>query len=222
MPIRLEVFGGKTAQPELLVADLGKRWAVEQVFVKVFPCCSWIQAPVQQLVALRGMKPLAASAIEKVRIGVNSYAKRINAAPAPVDTMGAQYSMPYCSALALTGDPTDPKMYSESAIGDQARRDLAARTELSVDPEMEAVYPRHYGASVEVQLTNGQTLRSSILDPHGMPGDPCTESKRLEKFTRLAARVLAPSRIERAIETVRSLERSSSARAFGALLRQSR
>lgn len=215
----LEVFGGKTAQPELLGADLGQRWAVEQVFVKVFPCCSWIQAPVQQLVALRGTKPLAASAIEKVRIGVNSYAKRINGEPAPLDTMGAQYSIPYCAALALTGDPADPDMYSASAIDDQTRRKLAATTELFIDPQMEAVYPRHYGASVEVQLTNGQNLRSTILDPHGMPADPCTEGERLEKFSRLAARVLAPVHIERAIEIVRSLQRLGSARELGALLR---
>ena len=34
----LEVFGGKTAEPEWLTKDLGERWAVQQVFVKVFPC----------------------------------------------------------------------------------------------------------------------------------------------------------------------------------------
>jgi len=25
------------------------------------------------------------------------------------------------------------------------------------------------------------------MDPHGMPGDPCTEAERREKFSRLAA-----------------------------------
>jgi 2-methylcitrate dehydratase PrpD len=216
----LEVFGGATAQPELLTKHLRERWAIDQVFVKVFPCCSWIQAPVQQLVALRGAAPLAPGAIEKVRVGVNSYAKRINNEPAPIDTMGAQYSIPYCAALALTGDPSDPGMYSGAAIEDPARRKIAAGVGLFIDPEMEAVYPRHYGASVEVQLTNGKTLKSSILDPHGMPGDPCTEAERIEKFTRLAGRVLAASSVERVIECVNTLDSGkTSARALGALLR---
>ena len=189
------------------------------MFVKVFPCCSWIQAPVQQLVSLRGAKPLAASQIEAVRIGINSYAKRINAEPAPVDTMGAQYSIPYCTALALTGDPHDPGMYSGAALDDATRRRIAATAELFVDPEMEAVYPRHYGASVEVRLTDGRTLSSIILDPHVMPADPVTETERLDKFARLASRVLPQQTIERAIQSVRTLDRLRSARELAAVLR---
>ncbi|HEX2829269.1 MAG TPA: MmgE/PrpD family protein [Burkholderiales bacterium] len=215
----LEVFGGETAQPDLIGKDLGERWAVNRVFVKVFPCCSWIQAPVQQLVALRGAQPLAASQIEAVRIGVNSYARRINGEPAPVDTMGAQYSIPYCTALALTGNPHDPAMYSGGALEDASRRALASKVELFVDPEMEAVYPRHYGASVEVRLADGRKLPSSILDPHGMPADPVTESERLQKFSRLASRVLPPQTVERAVQSVRTLDRLRSARELAAALR---
>jgi 2-methylcitrate dehydratase PrpD len=215
----LEVFGGKTAHPDLLTKDLGEHWAVTQVFVKVFPCCSWIQAPVQQLLALRGPKPLAPAAIRKVRIGVNSYAKRINGERVPADTMGAQYSIPYCAALALTGDPSDPAMYSGAALDDLARRKIAANAELFVDAEMEAVYPRHYGASVEVELTDGRALKSTILDPHGMPADPCSESERLEKFARLASRVLAGASVERAVHIVRMLDRMRSARELTAALK---
>ena len=215
----LDVFGGKTAEPALIEKDLGERWAVSQVFVKVFPCCSWIQAPVQQLVALRGDKPLATAQIQSVRVGVNSYAKRINSEREPVDTMGAQYSIPYCTALALTGNPHDPAMYSGAALDDVSRRRIAASAELFVDPEMEAAYPRHYGASVEVRLTDGRVLASSILDPHGMPADPVTESERLEKFARLASRVLSPQTVERAVHGVRTLDRLRSARELAAVLR---
>jgi 2-methylcitrate dehydratase PrpD len=214
----LEVFGGKTADPALLTKDLGERWAVDQVFTKVFPCCSWIQAPVQQLVALRGAKPLAASDIEVVRVGVNSYAKRINGERQPVDTMGAQYSIPYCAALALTGDPHDPAMYSGAALDDAARRRISASADIFVDPDMEAAYPRHYGARVEVRLVDGRVLESSILDPHGMPADPCSESERLEKFARLASRVLSATNVERAVQTVRTLDRIGSSRELTAVL----
>ena len=65
----LEVFGGEGARPGLLAADLGKQWAVERVFVKVYPCCSWIQATVQQLVSLRGAAPLQAGEIRKITVG---------------------------------------------------------------------------------------------------------------------------------------------------------
>ena len=67
-------------------------------------------------------------------------------------------------------------MYTEEAINEPQRRELARRVELYVDPEMEAAYPKHYGSRVEVQFANGKALRSFVLDPHGMPADPVTEA----------------------------------------------
>lgn len=216
----LEVFGGKTARAELLASNLGRQWAVERVYVKVYPCCSWIQATVQQLVALRGPQPLAAQEIRQVIVGTNSYAKRINGEVAPVDTMGAQYSIPYCAALALTADPADPAQYGHAALDDAARRELARRVELVIDKEMEAVYPEHYGARVELQLASGERRGSVVLDPHGMPADPCNETERLEKFSRLAsALVKSPATIANIAKTIQGAAQLKSVRAITDLLR---
>jgi 2-methylcitrate dehydratase PrpD len=208
----LEVFGGKTARPDLLTAGLGKDWAMECVYVKVYPCCSWIQAAVQQLVALRGPQPLRPEDIRQVRIGISSYAAKNNGEPAPVDTMGAQYSFPYCAALALTGDPTDPGMYLVKAIGDAERRALARRVELYVDDQMEAAYPKHYGSRIELLLANGERRTSFVLDPHGMPADPVSNQERLDKFTRLAGHSKSSAAVNDITRVVQRAEKLSSVR----------
>jgi 2-methylcitrate dehydratase PrpD len=215
----LEAFSGDTARPEQLAVELGQRWAVTQVFVKVYPVCSWIQATVQQLVALRGPEPFEASQVRSVKIGVNAYAIRSNGEPTPPDTMGAQYSIPYCAALALTANPSDPLMYAPEAIADVPRRDLAKRVELVVDPQMEAAYPKHYGARVEINLANGESRASMVMDPHGMPGDPCTDAERVEKFSRLASRVKSPEAVAGIIRKVKSAESLSSVHELAVLLR---
>jgi 2-methylcitrate dehydratase PrpD len=215
----LEVYGGKTARPELLIAGLGKDWAMECVYVKVFSCCSWIQAAVQQLVDLRGPRPLQPADIEQVRIGVSSYAVKNNGEPAPVDIMGAQYSFPYCAALALAGDPADPGMYLEKAIDDAGRRALARRVELYVDPEMEAAYPRHYGSRIELALANGERRASFVLDPHGMPADPVSDQERIEKFARLAGCAKPSGRVSDIARTVQRAEKLSSVRELMELVR---
>ena len=199
----LEVTAGDAASPEQLLATLGSRWAIEHVYVKIYPCCAWIQAAVQQLVALRGPRPLSAAEIASVRVGVSAYARAQNGAVAPADTFGAQFSIPYCCALALMGEPADPAMYAPEMIDEPARRALARRVEIVVDPEMEAAYPRHYGARVSLELANGERRSSAVLDPHGMPADPCTPEELLQKFGRLAGRVKAPDEIERMVATVR-------------------
>jgi 2-methylcitrate dehydratase PrpD len=215
----LEVYGGKTARPELLTAGIGERWAMECVYVKVYSCCSWIQAAVQQLVALRGPRPLDPEDVRQVRIGVSRYALRNNGEPAPVDIMGAQYSFPYCAALALAGDPADPRLYLEEAIDDAGRRALARRVELYMDEEMEAAYPKHYGSRIELVLASGERRASFVLDPHGMPADPVTEQERLEKFTRLAGCAKPSGRVSDIRSAVQRAEKLSSARELMELIR---
>ena len=101
----LEVFGGEGAQPTRMTLDLGHSWAMRDVWFKVYPICGWIQPVVQLLVELRGPRPLKLEQVKAVQVGVSRYAVQNNGEPAPVDTMGAQYSIPYCAAVALTGDP---------------------------------------------------------------------------------------------------------------------
>lgn len=216
----LEVFSGKSARPEQLSRDLGTRWALEGVYVKVYSCCAWIQSAVQQLVAMRGPKPLVPREVKKLRIGVSSYSAKNNAAAEPPDTMGAQYSLPYCVALAATANPADPAMFALDAINDPSRRELARRIEIVVDPEMEAAYPKHFGARVELELANGERHSSAVLDPHGMPVDPCTERERLEKFTRLASFVKPEATITEIIGKVRGVEQLKSVQELTALLRE--
>ena len=202
----LEVLAGKSARPEQLALDLGRRWAVEQVYVKVYPCCAWIQATVQQLVAMREAQPVKAEELKKLRIGVCSYAARNNGNVAPPDTMGAQYSLPYCAALAVTADPRDPAMYFGDQLDEPARRKLARRIELVVDPEMETAYPKHYGARVHLELANGERHDSAVLDPHGMPSDPCGNEERLAKFRLLVRHCMPDARALQLIEAVGKIE----------------
>ena len=215
----LEVTAGDSARPETIAPDLGSRWAIEHVYVKLYPCCAWIQAAVQQLVAMRGAHPLRLTDIAKVRVGVSAYAKAQNGAVEPADTFGAQFSIPYCCALALMGDPADPAMYAPEVIDDPDRRALARRIEIVVDPEMEAAYPRHYGARVELELANGERKASAVLDPHGMPADPCTPQELLAKFENLAGRVKAKAQVASLIKTVRHAAGLASVAPLAALLR---
>jgi len=215
----LEVYGGKTARPELLTEGLGRDWAMTSIFVKVYSCCSWIQGAVQQLVALRGPRPLRPDDVKQVRIGVSSYAAKNNGEPAPVDIMGAQYSFPYFAALALAGDPTDPAMHLEKEIGNPERRALARRVELYTDDQMEAAYPKHYGSRIELVLASGERRTSFVLDPHGFPADPVTDPERIEKFTRLAGKAKPAARVSDITAAVQRVEKLSSVRELMELVR---
>ncbi|MDQ8730445.1 MmgE/PrpD family protein [Bradyrhizobium sp. LHD-71] len=191
----LEVFGGAGADASKLTHGLGRNWAVRDVWFKVFPICGWIQAVVVLLSEARGTRPLSIGEIKTARIGVSAYAAKNNGEPAPVDTMGAQYSIPYCAAVALLGEPRDPKSFLIDAINDPVTRALASKIEVVVDPAIEAIYPRQFGASMRLELADGTLHERAVMECHGTPADPCTEREHLDKFRWLAGSVLPASAV---------------------------
>jgi 2-methylcitrate dehydratase PrpD len=215
----LEVFGGEGADVSQLVSGLGSEWADSSLCMKIYPICAWIQATVQGLVALRGDAPLQATDVESVRVGVSAYAARNNANPEPMDTMGAQYSIPYCAATALIGDPAAPLDYGAEAVAEPARRALARRVEVFVDPEMDAAYPLHYGARVQLMLTDGTRREAVIHDPHGVTFDPCSIEEVEQKFRRLAASTLSADRVEALRRAIRDCEQLPDVRSLTQMAR---
>ncbi|MFO1162233.1 MAG: MmgE/PrpD family protein [Reyranellaceae bacterium] len=203
----LEVFGGETARPERLTRGLGRDWAVMDIWFKVYPICGWIQSVVQILSSLRGNRTFEATDIEKVRVGVSAYAARNNGEPAPVDTMGAQYSIPYCAALSLLGDPRDPAEYARDRVADAALRAVARKVEIHVDPDADAVYPAKFAASVELAVAGSTPLSASVHECHGTPADPCSTAELRAKFMLLAGRRLAASEAAAVADDVARLER---------------
>jgi hypothetical protein len=58
-----------------------------------------------------------------------------------------------------------------------------------------------------------------VLDPHGMPADPCTPEELREKFVRLAARVRSQAQAAAIAETVERTAELPDVQALSMLLR---
>jgi len=162
---------------------------------------------------------LSIGEIRKVRIGVSAYAAKNNGEPAPVDTMGAQYSIPYCAAVALLGEPRDPGSFLVDAVNDPMTRALAAKVEIVVDPAIEAVYPRQFGASMRLELADGTTHERTVMECHGTPADPCSEQEHLDKFRWLAGSVLPASAVGELTTLIETVPALASVRDLTAKLR---
>jgi 2-methylcitrate dehydratase PrpD len=215
----LEVFGGKSANVERLCEALGDHWATDDIWVKLYPMCGGIHTAAQLLEQLRGSTPLRVEDVMAVRIGVSKFAARNNGDPAPVDTMGAQYSIPYCAAVALLADPKDPAMFSERALARPELREIARRVSLFVDEQAEAVYPNKLGARVELQLRGGEVRTSAVLDAHGTPTDPCSDADRRERFLKLGAAGLSPPALNNVLDVIERLDTLPSVRPVSEALR---
>ncbi|MBI4189039.1 MAG: MmgE/PrpD family protein [Betaproteobacteria bacterium] len=203
----LSTYGRDQSEPHALDRNLGEDYVVMKVRTKCYPCYyGGVQAMVQALQALRREHDIRPSDIAKVRVGTNSRGVTLHGEVAPRETMAAQYSMPFTAALALAGDPRDPRSFSGDALDDPTVCQVARKVELYGDPEIDAMEPPRRAAHVEVRLTDGRTLQSKLADAHGRPGDPCTPDEVKDKFRTLAAVSQTPESIARVLSLVERLE----------------
>ena len=188
----LEVFGGASTRPQALDEDAGERFAVA-AWTKVYPFCGGLHAMAQALETLRTRHAIGPQSVKHVRVGVKASSLKTHAEVAPKETMAAQYSMPFAAALALVGDPRDPRAFIGEALNDPAVCALARRVELHHDPRMEGKeYPSIVGgAHVELELDDGRKFESEMWNAHGMPTKPCSEEQIRKKFRSVAGECIS-------------------------------
>jgi 2-methylcitrate dehydratase PrpD len=74
-------------------------------------------------------------------------------------------------------------------------------------------YPAHYGASIQVDLKNGQCIEAALADAPGDPENPLSETELLAKNERvMIAAQHAPHLVKQLIDACSKLPESSSMR----------
>ena len=104
----------------------------------------------------------------------------VNNIPAPSDLMMAQYSLPFCVALAHHHDARDPASFNLKSFNDPAIRSLAQRVTITVADE--AKHGHTIASTVTVTLKDGRMLSRRVDSFKGTPEQPLDRAEMREKF----------------------------------------
>jgi 2-methylcitrate dehydratase PrpD len=191
-------------QPARLIADLGNSWAIEGAYQKIYSCCRWAHAPVDAVLRLQQDHAIDPDSIEAVEVRTFARAMTLNNEAAPATLESAQYSIPFCVALALSRGAAALLPIDAEALGDRAVIALARRVRLCVDDDIDCAFPAVAGARVSVEAV-GSVHRATVLQPLGEPSNPLSATEADAKFARLADRSLdvpAALRLKRAVQSL--------------------
>ncbi len=202
------MIGTDTWTPQALTNGLGTTWQLEWIGLKPYPCCRHahgvIDAARQALEDLR-VEP---AAIDEIAVAGPVWVHGVPFSnPAPQTMHDAQYSLPYCIAVALLGvEPGlawfEPALYSRADV-----RALAARVRIVPQPEG--------GAGGSVRMTaGGRTRTSAVRLPRGSPALPLSPVEREAKYRRLLGALLPPDRIRQTYADLTELPPTLDVRAF--------
>jgi 2-methylcitrate dehydratase PrpD len=196
---------------EKLLDGIGERWAIQPLSLKSYPTHVTHQAVVHAIQLFKRDRELDPGQITGVTIkGDKHIMEPRHTVRDPKSLMGAQYSLPFAAAVALTRDLSDPLAYDEDTLWDSQVRELASRIELT--PAEGSDYPQitiEFGG--EVQTLSAGPAKGSAKNPF-VWDDVC------DKFRRYAGRVIAERRVSAIIAAIEDLNGCKDIGEIGALL----
>ena len=161
----LDAFGlAEMNEPAVLTQGLGSEWETRRICLKRYAAHINAHTPVQALRELMAEHKFGAADVAHI--------------PEPADILKAQYSVPFCVAIALHRDPDDPRSFDESAVKDPAIRAAAKALELRKRADASSVR----SSTVTVTLKDGRKLTKRGDVYRGMPADPLSRDELKRKF----------------------------------------
>ena len=177
----------RDGDPKRLTAGLREQWKTTHLMFKRYSCHITAHVPVTALVGLKSRYGFVGNDVESIVVAGGEKMLSHHNITEPGDIPTAQYSTPFCVALACYADPRDPGAFSEAALNDPAIRNLCRKVNLAL------LQPVHTGnplaSRVTVRLKDGREVKEESEHFPGMPQQPLDRMALREKFETITAGV---------------------------------
>ena len=201
---------------EKLTTGLGRNWETMDIDFKPYPCCHANHASIECALFLKHHYDIDPDQIAEVECKVGKETLELVCEPvevklAPPTTYGAQFSLNYTVAVALSDGRVGIREFSEEKIKDPNILELARKVKYELDPAFspslaEGTYPGY----VKAIMKNGKSYEYEIKFIKGMPQNPLTEQDVKSKFMANATSVVPEEQARKIISLVDKVDEISS------------
>jgi 2-methylcitrate dehydratase PrpD len=195
--------------PEILTADLGKRFEGVNVAIKPYPCCRGIHPAIDAALALSMEENIRSKDIKEIILSVTDAHMKLLCHPldakrSPRSPVDAQFSIPWGVASAIVGRCVGLDDFTESAIKNRDVLELTQKMRVEVDNTLHKQGPEP--TRVKVITNDGIAFEKVVENPLGSLEKPMSFEDCARKFTD-CAKSLDANKIDRIIELVGQLEK---------------
>src|SRR3954453_9048629 len=204
-------------RPEAVTADLGGRWELEQIALRLWPSASLTQGMNTALFDLIEPRAIDPSEVRTVRVMLSKTAFDMHGKlPRYNGKFEALISGHYAAAVslfdrALTLAQFEPARYDDPAL----RRFAEQRVDIRHDPALTGAQ-----AVVAIEMADGTTFEARCEHPRGSFENPLSRAQIEGKFRTYAGSRIPPARGEEVIAAVNQLDELASVRDLMDMLRQ--
>lgn len=189
-----------------LTEGLGSRYALREITVKPYACCSDMFPTIDALLEIKEKHTIDPKLVESVLVEGTEKMAEQNALDGTTSILAAQFSVPFTVAVTLLYDIKDPRIYQEEVLKSSTIQVLSSKVELRKDREFTALYPRTIGSRVTVRLRDGKQYSATVYNAKGSPKNPMSRTEIEDKFMRLTCGILPNGYSEKVRDIVANLE----------------
>jgi 2-methylcitrate dehydratase PrpD len=202
--------------PELVTADLGQRFELEQIALRLWPSATVIQGLATAMFDLVEAHKIDPAHVRQVRVAMSQTAFDLHGG---FDTYKAKFeallSAHYTAAIILHDRALTLAQFKANRYDDPNLRAFAARkVEVYADPAVKGSQ-----AEVEIAMDDGGSLRARCEHPLGSFENPLSRQQIEQKFRTYAAGVLSGADADAVVTAIDRLDDFGSARQLMDLLR---
>jgi 2-methylcitrate dehydratase PrpD len=174
---------------EKALATLGREFHITRMTFKNHACCGHTFAAIDGALELKKRMNLRAGEIDRIQVGTYRAGVEVAHYENPVTPAEARFSLKYVVATALTHGSVRLAAFHQERISDPATRALMQKMSVSLDPELDATFPRQRAARVTIEAGG---RREAWLQPtrKGDPDAPLSDAELEDKFRELVTPVV--------------------------------
>lgn len=198
-------------------ATLGKEFLILQTTTKNHAACGHAHAAIDGVLALASEHGLTAGNVKEIRVESYQKAEEICGSKNPQTPYEAKFSLAYCCAAALVWGRVRMAAFTPDKLHDPDVRTVINRISLTTAPDLQAAFPGHRSARVEIETTDGRVLNHFAPTRRGDPDAPLSDSDLEDKYRELAGPVLGDGEAESLLAAIWAIDQMPNARDLVAL-----
>lgn len=202
------------SEPELTLSKLGEEFRIKRSGIKPYACCRTIHAPVDSLFELMDETGASIDDIAGIIVHGNEQTVRQFDRVELHSLLDAQFSMPYCLAVAAIRGNLDLNQFVPRQTDDPNVARLMSVTRIAADRELK---PTDYPA-VELVLKDGRRKERQVLFAKGHADNPLSDAEVEAKALSLLTPALGEAAAAEVVDLVGRLESLPDIRQLSALL----
>ncbi len=204
--------------PERAVAGLGRDFHILQSGIKPYACCRTIHSAIDAIFAILAEVPGGSQRIRALIVHGNAQTRRQFERVDVTNLLEAQFSMPYCLAVAADSGRATIDQFQPLRVADAEIQRLMRLTEIRTDRVLGPLdYP-----SLEVVFDDGRSLYKDVPLAKGAPEVPVTDAELADKASTLLGPVIGDKATRALLQAIESLETCADFRTLTALLQPGR